>query len=66
MLAGSEVQQRQAITAVLWGDTPFSDPLMRMTHLAGLEYELANDASVDAPGQPRAPAGAAVATPGRR
>lgn len=46
MVAGTEIQQRQAITAVLWGDTPFSDPLMRMSHIAGLEYELANDAEL--------------------
>ena len=46
MLAGLEQQQRQALTAVLWGDTPFSDPLMRMSHRFGLVYELANDADL--------------------
>jgi mannitol operon transcriptional antiterminator len=46
LLAGSEHQQRQAVTAVLWGDTSFSDPLMQMSHSAGLVYELANDADL--------------------
>lgn len=46
MVAGPEHQQRQAITAVLWGDTEFSDPLMQMSHSAGLLYELANDAEL--------------------
>ncbi len=46
MLAGSEHQQRQAVTAVLWGETPFNDPLMRMSHRFGLVYELANDADL--------------------
>ena len=46
MLAGSEQQVRQAITAVSWGDTIFSDPLMQMSHSAGLVYELANDADL--------------------
>ena len=46
MVAGTEHQQRQAITAVLWGDTEFSDPLMQMSHSTGLVYELANDADL--------------------
>jgi mannitol operon transcriptional antiterminator len=46
MLVGSEHQQRQAITAVLWGDNVFSDPLMEMSHSAGLVYQLANDAEL--------------------
>lgn len=46
LLAGSEQQQRQAVTAVLWGDTPFSDPIMSMSHAAGLRYELAGDAAL--------------------
>ena len=46
LLAGSEHQLRQAITAVLWGDTPFSDPLLRMSHVTGLVYELADDADL--------------------
>ena len=46
MLAGSEHQQRQGIAAIAWGDTSFSDPLMQMSHSAGLVYELANDADL--------------------
>lgn len=46
LLAGTEHQLRQAITAVLWGDTIFSDPLTQMSHSAGLVYELANDAEL--------------------
>lgn len=46
MLAGSEHQQRQGIAALAWGDTSFSDPLMQMSHSAGLVYELANDADL--------------------
>lgn len=44
LLTGSERQRRQAIAAVLWGDTPFGDSLMYMSHTAGLVYELADDA----------------------
>jgi mannitol operon transcriptional antiterminator len=46
MLAGTEHQQRQGIAAVAWGDTSFSEPLMQMSHSAGLVYELANDADL--------------------
>ncbi|MCA9901140.1 MAG: PRD domain-containing protein [Anaerolineales bacterium] len=46
MLAGSEHQLREAITAVLWGDTGFSEPLMQVSHAAGLVYELADDADL--------------------
>ena len=46
MLAGSEHGQRQGIAAIAWGDTLFSDPLMQMSHSAGLVYELANDADL--------------------
>lgn len=46
MLAGTEHQQRQGIAAIAWGDSAFSDPLMQMSHSAGLVYELANDADL--------------------
>ncbi|MAT95618.1 MAG: hypothetical protein CL608_00500 [Anaerolineaceae bacterium] len=46
MLAGTEHRQRQGIAAIAWGDTSFSDPLMQMSHSAGLVYELANDADL--------------------
>ncbi len=46
LLAGSEYKQRQAITAVLWGETSFSDLLMSTSHAAGLVYELAGDAAL--------------------
>jgi len=46
MLAGSEPQQRQGVAAIAWGDISFSDPLMQMSHSAGLVYELANDADL--------------------
>ena len=46
LLAGTEYQLRQAITAVLWGDTTFSDPLMQVSHATGLRYQLAQDADL--------------------
>ncbi|WP_420631089.1 BglG family transcription antiterminator [Candidatus Leptofilum sp.] len=46
MLTGTEHQLRQALTAVLWGDTTFGDPLMQMSHATGLGYQLAKDADL--------------------
>lgn len=46
MLTGTEHQLRQAIAAVLWGDTTFGDPLMQMSHATGLGYQLAKDADL--------------------
>ncbi|GJM40230.1 MAG: hypothetical protein DHS20C20_05120 [Ardenticatenaceae bacterium] len=46
LLAGTEYQLRQAITAVLWGDTTFSGPLMQVSHATGLRYQLARDADL--------------------
>ncbi|WP_420642094.1 BglG family transcription antiterminator [Candidatus Leptofilum sp.] len=46
MLDGTEHQIRQAIAAILWGDTNFSDPLMQVSHATGLMYQLAKDANL--------------------
>ncbi|MEM7117403.1 MAG: PRD domain-containing protein [Chloroflexota bacterium] len=43
-LAGSEDGQRKALAALLWGNHPFGNPLMTMTHADGLVFRLAADA----------------------
>ena len=45
-IAGSEWKIRQALTALLWGDTSFEDPIFQMTHAAGLEFNLKSDAQL--------------------
>lgn len=45
-LNGSEQAQRQALTALLWGETPFSPSLTSMTHTQGLTFELKRDAKL--------------------
>ena len=43
-ISGSEWKIRQAMTALLWGDTTFEDPIFQMTHAGGLEFNLESDA----------------------
>ncbi len=43
-IRGSEQAQRQALAALVWGDTPFGEPTMQMTHTRGLQFLLAGDA----------------------
>jgi mannitol operon transcriptional antiterminator len=45
-LEGAEWQQRQALAALLWGDTPFDDPLLKMTHGQGVVFVLEEDADL--------------------
>ncbi|MBE7471422.1 MAG: helix-turn-helix domain-containing protein [Anaerolineales bacterium] len=39
---GSELQRRQGLTALLWGDIPFDEPLFEMWHGTGLTFSLAD------------------------
>lgn len=43
-ISGPERNLRQALAALLWGDTPFEDTLWQMTHVNGLQFGLAQDA----------------------
>lgn len=45
-IADSEKAKRQALVALLWGDTSFTDPLWKISLTGGLEFELSNDASL--------------------
>lgn len=45
-LEGTEWRQRQALAALLWGDVPFDDPLLKMTHVQGIVFALAEDAAL--------------------
>jgi mannitol operon transcriptional antiterminator len=45
-LTGSEQAQRQALAAMLWGETTFGQPLTSMTHTQGLTFELKRDAKL--------------------
>lgn len=45
-LHGSEQAQRQALAALLWGETTFGQPLTSMTHTQGLAFELKRDAKL--------------------
>ncbi len=45
-LDGSEMDRRQALTALLWGDVPFEDPLTTMTYNNGLVFSLSGDTEV--------------------
>lgn len=40
LLDGTEVDRRQALTALLWGEVPFDSPLTAMTHDRGLTFTL--------------------------
>jgi len=39
-IEGGELARRQAIVALLWGDTPFADPLLKITYREGLVFSL--------------------------
>jgi mannitol operon transcriptional antiterminator len=39
---GTELARRQALTALLWGDIPFEEPLLTMRHGQGLTFSLAD------------------------
>ncbi|MFT7584742.1 MAG: mannitol operon transcriptional antiterminator [Cellvibrionaceae bacterium] len=45
-IEGGEWKIRQALTALLWGDTLFEDPIFHMSHMQGLEFSLESDASL--------------------
>jgi mannitol operon transcriptional antiterminator len=45
-LEGAEWRQRQALAALLWGDVPFDDPLLKMTHTHGIVFVLSEDAAL--------------------
>lgn len=42
-ISGPERNFRQALAALLWGDTPFEDSLWQMSHGRGLSFSLAKD-----------------------
>jgi mannitol operon transcriptional antiterminator len=44
-LEGPELARRQALAALLWGEIPFEEPLLKMTYNHGLLFSLADDAS---------------------
>ncbi|MFN8458518.1 MAG: hypothetical protein U0401_28340 [Anaerolineae bacterium] len=43
---GPELARRQILTALLWGDVPYEDPLMSMQHGKGLTFSLADNPSL--------------------
>ncbi len=43
---GAEGAYRQAISALLWGQTPFGKPLTKMVHAQDLVFELGTDANL--------------------
>ncbi len=45
LIQGEELLKRQAIAALLWGDTPFANPLVKITYDQGLCFSLAGAAS---------------------
>lgn len=45
-LEGSEWKIRQALTALLWGETAFDDPIFLMNHVQGLVFSLESDAQL--------------------
>lgn len=45
-IAENELAQRQALTALLWGDSPFDEPMFAVTHLQGLVFFPSRDASL--------------------
>lgn len=44
LVQGEELNRRQALVALLWGDAPFPDPLFRITYDTGLVFALAKAA----------------------
>lgn len=45
-IIGTEGARRQALSALLWGQTPLGKPLTKLTHAEGLLFELGVDASL--------------------
>lgn len=45
LLDGSELARRQAIVALLWGDSSFGEPLTTVTYDKGLVFALSHDAA---------------------
>jgi len=45
-LLGTEGAHRQAISALLWGQTPLGKPVTKMAHAKGLIFELGTDANL--------------------
>ena len=45
-IRGAEGAYRQALSALLWGQTPFGKPLTKMIHAKGLVFELGTDANL--------------------
>ena len=45
-VSASELQIRQTLVALLWGDTPFGEALWHMTHTSGLVFRLDVDADL--------------------
>ncbi|MEM9774973.1 MAG: helix-turn-helix domain-containing protein [Chloroflexota bacterium] len=45
-LEGSEWKIRQALTALLWGETVFDDPIFSTNHVQGLAFSLESDAKL--------------------
>lgn len=45
-LIDDELAQRQALAALLWGDTPFSEPMFAVTHAQGLVFFPSRDAAL--------------------
>lgn len=45
-VAGKEQDRRQAVAALLWGETPFGESLFTITHSVGLEFLLAEELSL--------------------
>ena len=45
-IAGSEWKIRQALTALLWGEAFFDDPIFLMNHMHGLVFSLKSDAQL--------------------
>ncbi|MCA9923819.1 MAG: PRD domain-containing protein [Anaerolineales bacterium] len=45
-IEGSEHARRQATVGLLWGEMPFGDPLIKITHNSGLVFTLGDDADL--------------------
>lgn len=45
-ISGPERNIRQALSALFWGETPFDDPLWRMSHNRGLYFALEKDSEL--------------------
>ena len=45
-ILGTESAHRQALSALLWGQTPLGKPLTKMAHAKGLIFELGTDANL--------------------